>query len=85
MTLRCQGQCHGGEDLGRVDARHLYLNFDDPRLLFLIYGYLRFWTLFFCITLKSQGQGHGENDLGRVGARHLYLNFHDTRLLIKLC
>ena len=29
ITLRCQGQCHGGNDLGLVGARHLYLNFGD--------------------------------------------------------
>ena len=63
-------------------ARHLYLNFDDPRLLVLISGYPRFLTSFFCVTLVSQGQGHGVNDLGWVGARHLYLNFDDPRLLV---
>ena len=61
---------------------HLYLNFDDPRLLVLISGYPRFLTSFFCMTLGSQGQGHGGNDLGWVGARHLYLNFDDPRLLV---
>ena len=33
MTLGSQGQGHGGNNLGWVGARHLYLNFDDPRLL----------------------------------------------------
>ena len=30
MTLGSQGQGHGGNELGWVGARHLYLNFDDP-------------------------------------------------------
>ena len=42
MTLGSQGQGHGGNDLGWVGARHLYLNFDDPRLLVLISGILDF-------------------------------------------
>ena len=46
MTLGSQGQGHGGNDLGWVGARHLYLNFDDPRLLVLIFGYPRFLTSF---------------------------------------
>ena len=50
MTLGSQGQGHGGNDLGWVGARHLYLNFYDPRLLVLISGYPRFLT-FFCMTL----------------------------------
>ena len=82
MTLGSQGQGHGGNDLGWVGARHLYLN-DDPRLLVLISGYPRFLTLFFCMTLGSQGQGHGGNDLRWVGARHLYLHFDDRRLSVK--
>ena len=82
MTLGSQGQGHGGNDLGWVGARHLYPNFNDPRLLVLISGYPRFLTQFFCMTLGSQGQGHGGNDLGWVGARHLYLNFDDPRLLV---
>ena len=44
MILGSQGQGHGGNDLGWVGARHLYLNFDDPRLLVLISGYPRFLT-----------------------------------------
>ena len=71
MNLGSQGQGHGGNDLGWVGARHLYLNFDDPRLLVLISGYLRFLTSFFCMTLGAQGQVHVGNDLGWVGARHL--------------
>ena len=82
MTLGSQGQSHGENDLGWVGARHLYPNFDDPRLLVLISGYHRFLTSFFCMTLRSQGQGHGGNNLGWVGARHLYLNFDEPRLLV---
>ena len=82
MSLRSQGQGHGGNDLGWVGARHLYLNFDDPRLLVLISGYPRFVTNFFYMTLGSQGQGHGGNELEWVGARHLYLNFNFPRLLL---
>ena len=51
-------------NLGWVGARHLYLNFDDPRLLVSISGYPRFLTQFFYMTLGSQDQGHSENDLG---------------------
>ena len=54
MTLGSQIQGHGGNDLGWVGARHLYFNFDDPRLLVFISGYLRFLTSFFCMTLGSQ-------------------------------
>ena len=36
---------------------HLYLNFDDPRLLVLISWYPRFLTSFSCMTLEFQGQG----------------------------
>ena len=82
MTLGSQGQGHVWNDLGWVGARHLYLNFDDPRLLVLISGYPRFFTSFFCMTLRSQGQYHGGNNLGWVVARHLYLNFDDPRLLV---
>ena len=63
MTLGSQGQGHGGNDLRWVGARHLYLNFDDPRFLVLISGYPRFFTSFFSMTLGSQGRGHGENNL----------------------
>ena len=84
MTFRCQGQGHGGNDLGWVGASHLYLNFDDPHLLILISGYYRFSTSFFCMTLISQTQGHGGNNFGWVGARHLYLNFDDPRLFLTL-
>ena len=63
MTLRSQGQGLGGNNLGRMGARHLYLNFDDPRLLVLISGYPRFLTSFFCMTLGSQGHGHVEMTL----------------------
>ena len=80
MTLICQGQGHGGNDLGWVGARHLYLNFDDSRLLVLISRYPRFFTSFFYMTLKSQTEGHSGNDLGWVGARPLYPNFADPRL-----
>ena len=61
MTLKSHGQ--GGNDLGWVGAGHLYLNFDDKRLLVLIPGYLRFFTSFFCMTLRSQDHGQGGNDL----------------------
>ena len=81
MTLRSQGQSHSGNDFVWVDARQLYLNFNDPRLLVLIYGYPRFLTSF-CMTLRSQGQDNGVNNLGWVGARHMYLNFDDPRLLV---
>ena len=60
----------------------MYLNFDDPRLLVLIFGYQRFLTSFICLTLGSQGEGHGGNGIGWVGARHLYFNFDDPRLLV---
>ena len=73
MTLISQGQGDSGNDLGWVGARHLYFNFDDPRLLVLISGFPQFLTSSFCMTLESQGEGHGENDPGWVGARHLYL------------
>ena len=69
-------------DLEWVGARHLYLNFDDPRFLVLISGYPRFLTSFFCMTLGSQGKGHRGNDFEWVGARHLYLNFEDPRFLV---
>ena len=82
MTLGFQIQCHGGNSIEWVGARHMYLNFDDPRLLVLISCYLRFLTSFFYITLRSQGQGHGGNDIRWVGARHLYSNFNDPRLLV---
>ena len=82
MTLGSQGQGDGGNNLEWVGARHLYLNFDDPRLLVLISGYPRFLTSFFFMTLGSQGQGHGGNNLRWMGARHLYLNFDDPRLLV---
>ena len=82
MTLGSQGQGHGGNELGWVGARHLYLNFDFPRILVLISGYPRFLTSFFCMTLRSQGQCHGGNNLGWVGARDLYLNFDDLRFLV---
>ena len=61
MTFKCQG--HDGKDLGRAVARHLYLNFDDPRHLVLIPGYHRFLSLFFYMTLRSKGEGHGGNTL----------------------
>ena len=81
MTLGSQGQGHGGNDLGWVGARHLYLNFDDPRLLVLISGYPRFLSSFF-MTLMSQGQGHGGNDMEWVGARHMYFNFDYPQHLV---
>ena len=62
FSSRYQGQGHFGNDLGCVYTRHLYLNFDDPRHLVLILGYLWFWTSFFCMTLIHQSQGHGGND-----------------------
>ena len=77
MTWISRGQGHGGNDIGWVSARHLYLNLYDPRFLVLISGYLRFFISFFCMTLRCQGQGHGGKDLGRVGANHMYLNFDD--------
>ena len=43
--------------------RHLYLNFDDPRLLVLISGYPRLLTSFFYMTLRSQDQAHGGDKL----------------------
>ena len=60
-------------------ARHLYLNFDGPRLLVLISGYPRFLTSFFCMTLGSQGQGHGEMTLDgwAPGTCILILMIHD--------
>ena len=63
MTLASQGQGHGANELGWVGARHLYPNFNDPRLLVLISGYPRFLTQFFYMTLASQGQGNGGNEL----------------------
>ena len=43
MTLRFQCHGQGGDDLGWVGTRHLcYDNYDDPRLLILISGYLVF-------------------------------------------
>ena len=42
MTLGYQGQGYGGNDRGRVGARHLYLNFDDQRLLVLFLATLEF-------------------------------------------
>ena len=83
MTLRSQGQGHGGNDLRWVGARHLHFNFDDQRFLILISGYPRIFNTFFCMTLKPQREGHGGNDLGWVGAGHLYLNTNDPRLLVK--
>ena len=64
MTLGSQGQGHCGNDLRWVGARHMYLYFDDPRLLVLISGYPQFLTQFFYITLGSQGRGHGGNEFG---------------------
>ena len=82
MTFKCQGQGHDGKDLGRVVARHMYLNFDDPRLLVLIPGYNRFLTSFPYMTLRSKGESHGGNDPSWVGARHMYPHFDDPRLLV---
>ena len=65
-----------------MGVRHLYFNFDDPRLLVLISGYPRFLTTFFCMTFRFEGQGHGGNDLKWVGARHLYSNFNNPRLSV---
>ena len=53
MTLRSQGGGHGVNDLEWVGVRHLYLNFDDPRLSVLFSVYLRFFTSFFCMVRKS--------------------------------
>ena len=66
MTLRSQGHGHGGNDLGWLGARHLYLSFDDPRLLVLISGYPRLLTSFICMTFGSQGKGHSRNDIPRI-------------------
>ena len=63
MILRSQFQGHGGNDLGWLGARHLYLSFHDPRFLVLISGYPRLLTSFICMTLGSQGEGHGRNDI----------------------
>ena len=82
MTLRSQGQGHGGNDLGCVGARHPYLKFDEPRFLVLISGYPRLLISFFCMTLGSQGEGHGGNDIEWVGARHMYLDYDYPRLLV---
>ena len=41
-----QAQGQGGNDLGCAGARHLYFNYDDPRLLFLISGYPQFYHIF---------------------------------------
>ena len=59
MTSRYQNQGDGGNDPGWMGARHIYPNYDDSRLLFLIPGYLQCFISFFCMTLISQGQGHG--------------------------
>ena len=82
MTSRSQVESHGGNDIEWVGARHPYLNFDDSQLLFLISGYLRCFTSFFCMTSRSQVESHGGNDIEWVGARHLYLNFDVPRLLV---
>ena len=55
MTLRFQGQGHGGNDLGLVGAKQVYFNFDDPRLKVLIPGYARFLTSFFLYDLEMSG------------------------------
>ena len=57
----------------RLGARLLYFNFDDPRLLFLMSGYLRFFPHFSVNTLRSQGQGQYENNLSCVGAKHMHI------------
>ena len=37
MNLGSQRQGHGGNTLGWVGARHMYLDFDDPRLLVIFF------------------------------------------------
>ena len=61
---------------------HMYLTFDDPRLLVLIYGYPRYLTSFFYMTWSSKDEGHNGNDLGWVGAKHLFFNFDELRFLV---
>ena len=39
MTFGSQGEGHGGNDIEWVGTKHLYLNFDDPRLL-VLYSWL---------------------------------------------
>ena len=55
MTFGSQGEGHGGNDIEWVGAKHLYLNFDDPRLLVLYSWLPSIFDLIFLYDFEISG------------------------------